>query len=189
MPKKEAAKKTVAKKAVAKKAAPQPAGVKVGKPHMPADYLSMHKGDFLPWSHAEQRLEKSRSYWICTTRPDGRPHSMPVWGFWLDGALWFGTGREARKAKNIARNPAVSIHLESADDMVAFEGTAVEVDPEKFDPAFRKRADAMLRKKYKMPFTIIPGSVMYRVRPRVALAWLEKKFPYHSTRWEFPEAS
>jgi len=45
----------------------------------------------------------------------------------------------------------------------------------------------MSRKKYKMGFTIMPGSVFYRVRPRVALAWQEKKFPYHSTRWEFPE--
>ena len=179
-------KKKTAKKSVAKKAAPQPAGVKVSKPHMPAGYLSLHEGDFLPWSHAEQRLEKSRSYWICTTRPDGRPHSMPVWGCWVDGALWFGTDREARKAKNLARNPAVSIHLESADDMVVFEGAVEMVDPAELDKATTKRLDGISRKKYKMPFTIMPGSVMYRVRPRVALAWLEKKFPYHSTRWEFP---
>lgn len=179
-------KKSPAKKPAAKKTA-QPAGVRVSKPHMPPMYLSLHKGDFLPWSHAEQRLERSRSYWICTTRPDGRPHSMPVWGFWADGALWFSTARDTRKARNLAHNPAVSVHLESADDMVAFEGTAVEVDPEKFDSSFRRRVDALSRKKYKMPFTIMPGSLFFRVRPRVALAWLEKKFPYHSTRWEFPE--
>ena len=180
-------KKTASKKSSArKKPAVQPAGVKVSKPHMPADYLSLHKGDFLPWSHAEKRLEKSRSYWICTTRPDGRPHSMPVWGFWLDGALFFSTGTTTRKAKNLAHNPNVSIHLESADDMVVLEGSVEEVDPKKFAPAFRKRADAVSRKKYKMGFTIMPGSVFYRVRPRVAWAWQEKKFPYHSTRWEFP---
>jgi len=174
------------KKRATRKTAPQPPGVKVSKPHMPADYLGLHKGDFLPWSHAEQRLEKSRGYWVCTTRPDGRPHSMPVWGFWLDGALYFSTGTSTRKAKNIAHQPEVSIHLESTEDMVVLEGRAVEVDPQKFAPAFRKRADAVSRKKYKMGFTIMPGSVFYRVRPRVALAWLEKKFPYHSTRWEFP---
>jgi pyridoxine/pyridoxamine 5'-phosphate oxidase len=185
MPKKKAMKKT-SKKPVAKKAAAQPAGVKVSKPQMPADYLSLHKGDFLPWSHAEKRLEKSRSYWICTTRPDGRPHSMPVWGCWVDGALLFGTGLETRKAKNLTHNPAVSIHLESADDMVVFEGRVEVINPEKFDKQTLKRVDAMSRKKYKMPFTIMPGSVMYRVRPRVAWAWQEKKFPYHSTRWEFP---
>ena len=175
------------KKTVAKKPAPQPPGVKVSKPHMPADYLGLHKGDFLPWSHAEERLVKSRSYWICTTRPDGRPHSMPVWGCWLDGALWFSTGTTTRKAKNIAHQPEVSIHLESGEDMVVFEGRAVEVNPKKFDKAFIKRFDVMSKKKYKMGFTIMPGSVFYQVRPRVALAWTEKKFPYHSTRWEFPE--
>jgi hypothetical protein len=186
MPKKKTTKKTTVKKSAAKKPAPQPAGVKVSKPHMPAGYLSLHKGDFLPWKHAEQRLEKSRSYWICTTRPDGRPHSMPVWGSWVDGALWFGTDQDSRKAKNLARNPAVSVHLESADDMVVFEGTVQKIDPAKLDKATIKRIDAVSRKKYKMSFTIIPGSVVYRVRPRVALAWQEKKFPYHSTRWEFP---
>ena len=187
MPKK---KKTAAKKASAgKKPAVQPAGVKVSKPHMPADYLSLHKGDFLPWSHAEKRLEKSRSYWICTARPDGRPHSMPVWGMWVDGALWFGTGTGTRKAKNLKRNPAVSIHLESADDMVVFESRVEKVDTATLDKATTKRLDAISRKKYKMPFTIMPGSVLYRVKPRVAWAWQEKKFPYHSTRWEFPTSS
>ena len=180
--------KTVSRKNSAKKKpAVQPPGVKVGKPHMPADYLSLHKGDFLPWSHAEQRLEKSRSYWICTARPDGRPHSMPVWGSWVEGALYFGTGSDTRKAKNLAHNPNVSIHLESADDMVVFEGTVEVIDPTKFDKATVKRFDAISRKKYKMPFTIMPGSVFYRVKPRVAWAWQEKKFPYSSTRWEFPK--
>jgi pyridoxine/pyridoxamine 5'-phosphate oxidase len=183
--KKRAKAKRSATKRTAKPAA-QPAGVKVSKPHMPADYLSLHEGDFLPWRHAEERLEKSRSYWICTTRPDGRPHSMPVWGCWLDGALWFSTGTTTRKAKNLAHQPEVSIHLESGEDMVVFEGRAEEVDPKKFDKAFIQRFDVMSKKKYKMGFTIMPGSVFYKVRPRVALAWLEKKFPYHSTRWEFP---
>src|SRR5437868_4173625 len=86
---------------------------KVGIPHMPSMYTSQHKKKFLPWTHAEERLIKSRSYWICTTRPDGRPHSIPVWGMWVDGAFYFGTGRETRKAKNIAKNPEVSVHLES----------------------------------------------------------------------------
>ena len=184
MPKK---KPPAKKKIVVKKPAVQPPGVKVSKPHMPGDYLSLHKGDFLPWSHAEVRLERSRSYWICTTRPDGRPHSMPVWGCWLDGALWFSTGTTTRKAKNLAHQPEVSIHLESGEDMVVFEGRAEEVDPKKFDKGFIQRFDVMSKKKYKMGFTIMPGSVFYKVKPRVALAWLEKKFPYHSTRWEFPE--
>src|SRR5437588_6876045 len=73
---------------------PPPPKATVGVPHMPAMYLGKNRDTFLAWSHAEQRLVKSRNYWICTTRPDGRPHSAPVWGFWHDGSLYFGTHRD-----------------------------------------------------------------------------------------------
>ena len=70
--------------------------------------------ELLPWSWAEERLVSARSYWICTTRADGRPHAMPVWGVWLDGGLWFSTGRSSQKARNLARSAAVVVHPESA---------------------------------------------------------------------------
>src|SRR5580698_3484063 len=98
-------------------------------PHLAPTYGLKAREKYLPFSHAETRLAKSRSYWICTARPDGRPHSIPVWGFWIDGALYFGTGRDSRKSRNLAHNPAISIHLDSGDDVVILEGRATEVDP------------------------------------------------------------
>jgi nitroimidazol reductase NimA-like FMN-containing flavoprotein (pyridoxamine 5'-phosphate oxidase superfamily) len=160
-----------------------PPGCTVGLPHVPPLYQLKPRKKYLPFSHAEQRLTKSRNYWICTSRPDGRPHSIPVWGFWIDGAVHFGTARSSRKALNLSHNPAVSIHLDSGDDVVILEGTAVEVDLT--DKATRKRLDAASRAKYKMPMVILPGSVVYSVRPRVVLAWTEKDFPHNATRWEF----
>jgi hypothetical protein len=62
-----------------------PPGCHVGLPDVPSLYGLKPRQQHLPFSHAEERLAKSRNYWICTTRPDGRPHSFPVWGFWLDG--------------------------------------------------------------------------------------------------------
>lgn len=103
----------------------------VGIPHMPKLYGIKPRKKYLPWGHADQRLARSRNYWICTVRPDGRPHSIPVWGFWLDGALYFGTGRATRKARNLAANPHLSIHLESGDDVIILEGTAVEISDKK----------------------------------------------------------
>jgi hypothetical protein len=157
-------------------------GFSVGLPHVPALYGLKQRQQFLPWSHAEERLARSRNYWICSARPDGRPHSIPVWGFWLDGAFYFGTARSTRKARNLAHNSAISVHLESGDDVVILEGKAVEVgDKETF-----KKIDAASRAKYKMPLMVIPGeSVVYCVRPRVVLAWTEKNFPDTATRWEF----
>jgi nitroimidazol reductase NimA-like FMN-containing flavoprotein (pyridoxamine 5'-phosphate oxidase superfamily) len=126
---------------------------------------------------------RSRNYWICTSRPDGRPHSIPVWGFCLDGAFYFGTGRSSRKARNINDNPELSIHLESGDDVIILEGTAVEIS----DAEAAAKLDAICKKKYKMPLPVMPGeSVCYRVRPRIVLAWLEKSFITSATRWEFP---
>ena len=157
-------------------------GVHVGVPRMPAMYQGKKREKFLPWSHAEERLARSRNYWICTSRADGRPHSAPVWGLWHDGALYFGTHRDSRKARNIARNPHVSIHLESGDDVVIIEGAVEEVDQK----AVARQLDAACRKKYRMPMSVMPESVCFRVRPRVVLAWTEADFPNNSTRWEFP---
>jgi hypothetical protein len=154
---------------------------KASLPQLPPIYGLKERKQYLPWSQAEKRLAASRNYWICTARPDGRPHSIPVWGFWMDGAFYFGSARTSRKARNLARNPAVSVHLESGDDVVILEGTAVEVSDK---PTFKK-LDRECRKKYKMPLMIMPESVTYRVRPRVALAWTEKDFLKTATRWQF----
>jgi len=131
-------------------------------------------------------MAKSRNYWICTVRPDGRPHSIPVWGFWLDGTLYFGTGRSTRKARNLANNSALSIHLESGDDVVILEGNAVEVDLA--DKPTLKKLDAASRAKYKMPLVLDSDSTIYAVRPRIVLAWTESDFPNNATRWQFQNA-
>jgi len=155
-----------------------------GLPDVPPLYGLKPRKQYLPFSHAEKRLAESRNDWICTARPDGRPHSIPVWGFWIEGALYFGTARSSRKARNLAHNGAVSIHLESGDDVVILEGNAVEVDLN--DAATFKNLDGASREKYKMPLMIIPEeSVLYSVHPRTVLAWTEKNFPKSATRWKF----
>ena len=63
----------------------------------------------LPWAWAQERLRASANYWLATTWPDGRPHVMPVWGVWLDGALWWSSGLRSRKARNLARDPRCTV--------------------------------------------------------------------------------
>jgi hypothetical protein len=98
------------------------------RPEMPPGY-GVPEGEegLLPWQHARERLEKARNYWICTTRPDGRPHSSPVWGVWLGNMLYFDGSPETRRMRNIKANPAVSVHLESGDDVLILEGEAHEI--------------------------------------------------------------
>lgn len=159
------------------------AACKVGLPDVPPLYGLKPRKKYLAFAHAEEGLARSRNYWICTVRPDGRPHSIPVWGTWLDGAFYFGTARSSRKALNLAHNPAVSVHLDSGDDVVILEGKVLELDLT--DQSIVKKLEAASRAKYKMPLMITPESIYYAVRPHRVLAWTEQDFPNNATRWIF----
>jgi nitroimidazol reductase NimA-like FMN-containing flavoprotein (pyridoxamine 5'-phosphate oxidase superfamily) len=59
------------------------------------------------WEVARERLanpEHQRTSWLATTRPDGRPHLMPVIASWIDGAIHLVVGEGTRKARNLAAN-------------------------------------------------------------------------------------
>ena len=58
-----------------------------------------------PWGEARRQLDEAGVYWITTVRPDGRPHVTTLIAVWVDDALYFCTGAEERKAKNLAQNP------------------------------------------------------------------------------------
>jgi nitroimidazol reductase NimA-like FMN-containing flavoprotein (pyridoxamine 5'-phosphate oxidase superfamily) len=134
----------------------------------------------------ERRLQNAENYWVATSRPDGRPHAMPVYGLWLDSSFWFATGRHSVKGRNIAANPAVVVHLESGDDVVIVEGTAGEVP----DPARAAEVVPQLAGKYGMgPEEMAvgdpaSGAALYVVRPRVVQAWLEGALPETHSRWQ-----
>jgi PPOX class probable F420-dependent enzyme len=134
------------------------------------------------WADAVAQLEAARSYWLASTRPDGRPHAMPVWGLWLEGAVLFSTSPKSRKARNLAANPELVVHLESGDDVVILEGRAEVVSDE---PLLRTFSDAYFE-KYGWRVEPTPGVDVYALRPRVAFTWREHDFPESATRWRFP---
>jgi general stress protein 26 len=103
----------------------------------------------LAWSHAEERLRAARNYWVVTSRPDGAPHAAPVWGVWVGGSLYFGTGRDSVKGRNLSHDPKLVVHLESGDDVVILEGEVEEV----VDRASLSAIDAAYRAKHGMGVT------------------------------------
>jgi PPOX class probable F420-dependent enzyme len=134
----------------------------------------------LPWEHVESRLAAARNYWIGTTRSDGRPHAIPVWGLWLDDAIWFSTDPKSLKGRNLARRPEVVVHLESGDDVVIVEGRADRIS----EPAPLARFADVYEQKYNLRMDPTnPDFGIYRVEPLVVLAWLESDFPGIATRW------
>jgi nitroimidazol reductase NimA-like FMN-containing flavoprotein (pyridoxamine 5'-phosphate oxidase superfamily) len=85
----------------------------------------------LPWTWATMRLSQARTYWFATTRPDGRPHAMPVWGVWLIDRFYFSTGSQSRKARNLAAKHNCLVAVQWGEDSVIVEGWATRVtDPE-----------------------------------------------------------
>jgi pyridoxine/pyridoxamine 5'-phosphate oxidase len=135
----------------------------------------------LSWSWATERLARARNYWVSTTRPDGRPHAMPVWGLWHEDAFYFSTSPDSRKARNLASNPATVVHLESGDEVVILEGQAEHVT----DGALLRRVSEDYSRKYEFEVVFAAdGRPLFSVRPRVAYAWQERDFPATATRFE-----
>jgi len=148
---------------------------------MPGYGLPKGTKGLLPWKWAEQRLQRSRQYWISTTRRDGAPHTMVIWGLWLDGRFYFSTGTESRKARNLASNPHCVICNDNAAEAVILEGVA---KIQAIDPAFRKRFNQLYEKKYKFDMAEFSDPI-YAVTPSVAFGMYEKKFQGTATRWKF----
>src|SRR5688500_267553 len=136
----------------------------------------------LPWSWAEERLSVSHNYWLATTRPDGRPHVMPLWGVWLDGAFCFSTGATSRKARNLAADPRCTITTERADEAVIVEGEAAPLA----EMEVRRRFVRGYKEKYGWEMDGA-GEGIYTLRPRVAFAFIEAadQFGLTPTRWSF----
>jgi general stress protein 26 len=147
---------------------------------MPAGYVPKGaKRKFLPWKWVIERLERSHNYWVCTTRADGRPHVMPVWGVYVDNAIVFSTDPSSLKARNIQRRPEAIIHLESGDEVIITQGVIEKI-------ALRQSIDDAYNAKYKMRLSSFPGPAgIYELKPKVVMAWREKDFTVSATRWEF----
>lgn len=154
---------------------------KASRPLIPSVYGIPAKMDgSVSWEWANERLTASHNYLITTLRPDGRPHTMVVWGIWLENAYYFSTGSTTRKAKNLATNPNCVVCNENVEEAVILEGRARQLAvPEIPEPAF-----ALYHKKYGWKLDPEMGPV-FKVTPRVVFAMPEKLFPAGATRWLF----
>lgn len=153
--------------------APEP---RIERPQVPDGYGIPQTDDgMLPWVWAEERLHSAPNFWFSTVRPDGRPHSSPVWAVWHEGRVYFDGSPETRRMKNIAANPNVSVHLESGNEVVILEGLAEAVSP----PPPRDLAERLATRyaeKYHA-YGYAPSADqwdeggLYVMTPRIGLAW------------------
>jgi Pyridoxamine 5'-phosphate oxidase len=180
-----AAKKSLSKGSAGKAArAPQssiPTGPKASRPVMPPVYgIPPAMTGSLPWEWARERLSTSHNYLITTVRPDGRPHTMVVWGVWLEDEYYFSTGITTLKAQNLAGNPNCVLCAENLEEAVIVEGSAHQLAVDEIPPV----AFDAYQKKYGWKLDPEMGPV-FKVTPRVVFAMPEKLFPAGATRWVF----
>jgi general stress protein 26 len=148
------------------------------------------------WSHARDELAAAELYWLSTVRPDGRPHVTPLLAIWLDGALYFCTGPEERKAKNLSENRhcILTTGTNTLDGLdLVIEGTAEYVS----DRVELELVASTYETKYGDHFTAPDGTwaglgdairqadvLVCRVKPVLGLGF-GKGGTYSQTRWRF----
>ena len=162
----------------------QPKNARRFRPNMP-NYGVMpdEVSAMLTWDWVDQRMYEARNYWVCSVCGDGRPHSVPVWGAWLDGSLYFGTDKNSVKARNIARDDRVVVHLESGDETVIFEGRLVEAQVS--EEQLKTISDRYVEKYELEPQLEASGDLILRLVPSRVMAWLERDYPATATYWLF----
>jgi len=151
-----------------------------GRPYMPG-YDTMFRKDrkLLSWTWAHDRFSEAHNYYLSTTRVDGRPHVMPVWGVWIDRAFYFSTGRQSRKSKNLSLNPSCVVCPESASKAVILEGTAKEIG----EGSVRSQFVVAYKKKYDWDMSDTKEPI-YEVRP-VVIFGITENANSNPTRWRF----
>ncbi len=138
------------------------------------------------WAAVAERLAPSRNYWLCTTRPDGAPHTAPVWGAVVDGVLCFYSERSTVKARNLALDPRVVVHLESGDQVVIVRGRLDDRGCASDIPGFV----AALGAKYTrgddaeyLPSATEAFDAAYSLVPESALVWDLDDWDASQRRW------
>ena len=172
---------------------------------MPADVTAEIHGyshpDVMPtpWEVGREQVGAAETFWLSTVRPDGRPHVTPLIAVWHGDAIWFTTGPEERKAKNLAKNVSCILTtgrselVEGGLDVV-LEGAAEQVTD---DAELQPIAEAFAAKygTETWDFVVHDGAfshrdaggraLVFRVRPVRGLAF-RKGNRSSQTTWRFP---
>jgi nitroimidazol reductase NimA-like FMN-containing flavoprotein (pyridoxamine 5'-phosphate oxidase superfamily) len=147
-----------------------------------------------PWAETFGVLESAELYWLTTVRTDGRPHVTPLIGVAADDTVYFCTGLDEQKARNLEHNDHVA--LTTGDNAwasgldVVVEGRAVRVSDEK---TLQRLADAYEAKYGSVwHFDVADGmfrhedgggAAVFRIEPTKVLAFA--KDPHGQTTFRF----
>jgi len=102
------------------------------------------------------------------------------------GTLYLYSERSTVKARNLAADPRVAVHLESGEDVVIVRGTAQDLEA----PVGVPEVVAALSAKYPgegdqqyLPDADPDFDVVYAIRPRSAMMWRLADYEASQRRW------
>src|SRR5919108_1945139 len=153
----------------------------------------------LEWSRADQALRAGSTtadvtWFLATTRPDGRPHAAGVGAVWDGENVYFTSSPAARKARNLEANPraAISARLDSIDLVVEGDVSRVTDKPtlERLVAIYREGGwpaevenDAFTA-PFSAPSAGPPPWYLYRVTFHTVIG-VATEAPNGATRWRF----
>jgi general stress protein 26 len=152
----------------------------------------------IPWSRALEALEsaepKKETPFLATTRPDGRPHVAGVGALWDSGKVYFVSGAETRKSRNLAENAKCAIAMSLTGIDLVIEGAAERVTDDATLQRLAKRygdqgwpatvKDGAFTHEYSAPSAGPPPWDLYEVAPVTVFGVLTVE-PGGATRWRF----
>lgn len=157
------------------------------RPHMPG-YGILPEGEgrgLLPWSWAQERLERSHDFWLATVSQDGVPHLMPVWAVWLDSQLWFSSGNESRKARNLGSEPCCTLSTDNPLEPVIVRGQARRVTERAALTVMLNAENTKYGTDYGMDMMDPASNSVFAVRPEWVFALDSGDFTGTPTRFTF----
>ena len=119
-----------------------------------------------------RRLGEERAIWLTTVGADGTPQPNPVWYIWDGETFLIYSLNTAARLAHIARNPRVSLNLDSdqGDDVVIITGEARIVQgepPVTQNPAYVAKYEAAIREITSDPEKFAQAySTAIRVTPK-----------------------
>ncbi len=145
---------------------------KITRPKFPKGYVDNPISE-VPWEYVEEKLTNAKHYWMCSVRPNRRPHVVPRWAVYLDGRLYYDGSPETLHARNIVENPNVTVNLEDGQKAIILEG--ITVPAPKPTPEFAQRLVAAFHKYaedgYNPEATQWDEGGLFVFTPRQCLAW------------------
>ena len=130
---------------------------------------------------ARRWLEDARYYWVATTRPDGAPHTVPMWAVWIEDGLYFSTNPRTLTARNLKHRPQAVAHPEDAAEAVIVHGSVKGPDPQSLKAA----VDAYEAKYEWRLDPNDPGMPFFELMPSRVTAWRAADVRGTSARWDF----